>query len=179
MNGNLAAGAAVSAADSDFRRPFRDALGHFASGITVLTGEHDGKRLGMTCQSFFSVSLEPPLISVSVSQSSSTFPNIRSSGQFCVNVLTARQRWVSDRFAASAEDRWRGLEPAASPAGNPIIPGSLMWIDCTIVAEHLSGDHALVVGEVTAFDRPQEQSEGPLLYYRGAYRVLRGAEAVI
>jgi flavin reductase (DIM6/NTAB) family NADH-FMN oxidoreductase RutF len=155
---------------------FRDALGHYASGITVIAG-HDGfEPLGFTCQSFYSVSLTPPLISFSVMANSSTYPRIRKTGKFSVNVLSASQQSISDQFARKNSDRWRGVVWEMTADQNPIIEGALMWLDCRIAAEHQAGDHHIVIGEVTAMSPSPWHDGAPLLYFRGKYRHLHALD---
>ncbi|MEV5409410.1 flavin reductase family protein [Thermopolyspora sp. NPDC052614] len=150
-------------------REFRDTLGHFASGVTVVTAVLDGVPAGLTCQSFFSVSLEPPLVSFSVAVSSLTYPVIRDAGAFCVNVLAHTQRHVSDQFARSGGDKWRGIAWRPTAAGNPVIEGAHIWIDCLLEAEHRAGDHHIVIGRVRELGPASGAAGRPLLYYRGGY----------
>ena len=156
---------------------FREALGHFASGITVITSQLDGEPLGFTCQSFYSVSMSPPLVSFSVMSRSASYPKIRQTGRFAVNILSGDQVAISDQFARRGADKWHGVEWAASPLGNPLIGGSLHWLDCEIQAEHVAGDHLIVIGEVKALSRQQGPVSQPLLYFKGQYCNL-GASAV-
>lgn len=148
---------------------FRHALGGLASGITVITANCDSP-IGMTCQSFFSVSLRPPLVAFAVNSSSDTYPGIRSHGSFCVNVLSATQAPLSSQFASKGVDRWAGVTWNQSPLGNPIIDGSLAWIDCWAGREFEVGDHWLVLGHVANVDH--ETDRQPLLYFRSAYAEL-------
>jgi flavin reductase (DIM6/NTAB) family NADH-FMN oxidoreductase RutF len=154
------------------RRAFRETLGHYPSGITIIAG-HDGDRpIGFTCQSFYSVSMEPPLISFSVMKTSTSYPPIRETGQFSVNVLAGHQTAISNQFARSGTDKWSGVTWRPSRAGNPLIHGTLMWLDCAIHAEYGAGDHFIVVGQVRETSDHAAEHEVPLLYYRGRYRRL-------
>ena len=158
-------------------RDFRETLGHYPSGITVIAG-HDGNRpIGFTCQSFYSVSMEPPLISFSVMKTSTSYPPIRATGQFSVNVLAGHQTSISNQFARSGTDKWSGVTWRPSGAGNPLIQGSLMWLDCATHAEYEAGDHFIVVGQVRETSDHAAEHEVPLLYYRGRYRRLGGQVA--
>lgn len=157
---------------------FREAVGHFASGITVITSCIDGEPVGFTCQSFYSVSMSPPLVSFSVMSSSFSYPKIRRAGRFAVNILAGDQVWVSNLFARKGADKWRGVEWKQSPLGNPIINGGLHWLDCDIDAEHVAGDHLIVIGEVRALDRQKTATTQPLLYFKGQYCNLAGARPV-
>jgi 3-hydroxy-9,10-secoandrosta-1,3,5(10)-triene-9,17-dione monooxygenase reductase component len=148
---------------------FREALGHYASGITVITSLVDGEPIGFTCQSFYSVSMSPPLVSFSVMSSSASYPRIRQAGRFAVNILSDEQVDVSNQFARRGADKWNGVEWQESPLGNPVIAGSLHWFDCEIYAEHAAGDHLIVIGEVKALDLQGIVAMRPLLYFRGQY----------
>ena len=148
---------------------FREALGHYASGITVITSHIDGEPVGFTCQSFHSVSMSPPLVSFSVMSGSASYPKIRQAGRFAVNILSDEQVGISNQFARRGTDKWLGIEWQESPLGNPIIPGSLHWLDCKIVAEHAAGDHLIVIGEVKALNLQETAATQPLLYYKGQY----------
>lgn len=150
---------------------FRDALGHYASGITVVTGLHTTGLIGLTCQSFYSVSLDPPLISISVARTSRSYPLLREGGRFCVNVLAQEQTMVSDQFGRRGTDKWTDIEWTPSPAGLPTIDGSLLWLECRIEAELPAGDHLIVVGRVQAMETHDAPGD-PLLYFRGGYHCL-------
>lgn len=158
-------------------RRFRDALGHYASGVAVITGADEHGPIGFTCQSFYSVSAEPPLVSFSVMKSSTTYPRIAQTGKFSINVLAHDQQHLSGQFSRRGTDKWDGVEWDESEQGNPIIAGSLMWIDCEAWAEHDAGDHRIVVGRVVDLS-PEDWSGGdPLLFFKGAYRHLRDSRA--
>lgn len=148
---------------------FRQALGHYASGITVITSHLDGAPVGFTCQSFYSVSVNPPLVSFSVMSSSASYPAIRQAGRFAVNILSGEQVGISNQFARRGSDKWQGVEWQDSPLGNPLIAGSLHWLDCEIHAEHVAGDHLIVIGEVKALNLQEASAGAPLLYFKGQY----------
>ncbi|WP_175855591.1 flavin reductase family protein [Burkholderia anthina] len=148
---------------------FREALGHYASGITVITSRVDDEPIGFTCQSFYSVSMSPPLVSFSVMSSSVSYPKIRQAGRFAVNILSDEQVRISNQFARRGTDKWHGVEWQESPLGNPVIAGSLHWLDCEIYAEHTAGDHLIVIGEVKALNRQEAAATQPLLYFKGQY----------
>ncbi|MFJ7141133.1 MAG: flavin reductase family protein [Pseudomonas protegens] len=157
---------------------FREALGHYASGITVITSQVDGEPIGFTCQSFYSVSMSPPLVSFSVMSSSASYPKIRQAGRFVVNILSGEQVRISNQFARKGSDKWHGVQWQESPLGNPIITGSLHWLDCEIHAEHAAGDHLIVIGEVKALNLQQAAATQPLLYFKGQYCNLAAHGAV-
>jgi flavin reductase (DIM6/NTAB) family NADH-FMN oxidoreductase RutF len=154
---------------------FRETLGLYASGITVVSGMTDDGPVGFTCQSFYSVSVDPPLISFSVMRTSTSYPPIRDTGRFAVNVLSHHQHEVSNQFARSGTDKWSGIDWTPTGAGNPVIDGSLMWVDCELEREVEAGDHLIVIGHVLEMSPlpATETAQAPLLYYRGRYRHLR------
>ena len=151
-------------------RVMRDVLGHFATGVVVVTARAaGGDLLGFTCQSFASLSLEPPLVSFAPARSSTTWPRIREIGAFCVNVLAEDQRDRSVGFARSGRtvDKFAGVDRWTAPSGAPVLEGVSAWIDCTLRAEHDGGDHTIVVGHVR--DLGADPTRPPLLFYRGGY----------
>lgn len=151
----------------------RSVLGRFCTGVVIVTAEHDGEPAGFTAQSFTSLSLDPPLVSVCVAATSSTYPRLRAAGRFCVNVLGEQQEDLSGRFASRQANRFEGVDHRPAPAtGSPILEGALAWIDCELVAEHEAGDHVIVVAQVLDLGAP-ERGPRPLLFYRGAYSGLR------
>lgn len=154
-------------------RQFRDTLGHYASGITIVSGVHDGEPVGFTCQSFSSVSLDPPLVSFTVMKDSTTYPRIAADGKFAVNVLAHDQDGISSQFARRGTDKWAGISWTPAPSGNPLIADTLMWVDCQLWAEYEAGDHLIVLGRVVAMNPPEWHRHEPLLYFKGAYRHLR------
>jgi 3-hydroxy-9,10-secoandrosta-1,3,5(10)-triene-9,17-dione monooxygenase reductase component len=155
---------------------FRQVLGSFCSGVTVITAvdrsRPAGEPVGFTCQSFGSLSLDPPLVVFSVARTSTSWSRIRPSGAFCVNVLTRDQEALCRAFAVSLADKFAGVEWTPAPVtGSPRLAGSLAWIDCVIEAVHPGGDHNIVVGRVQALDTADSPA-GPLLFYRSAFRGL-------
>jgi flavin reductase (DIM6/NTAB) family NADH-FMN oxidoreductase RutF len=145
----------------------RRVLGHFCTGVAVVTG-HDGQRPhGFTCQSVTSVSLEPPYISYCPANTSSSWPLIRAAGLVCVNILAADQRAVCAQFAASEGDKFRGLRWRAAANGAPVLDGALASIEAAIEFEHSAGDHSIVVARVTALHAHDDRE--PLLFFRGGY----------
>ncbi|MEU6482228.1 flavin reductase family protein [Streptomyces sp. NPDC047017] len=143
-------------------------MGHFCTGVTVVTGMGAKMPTGFTCQAFSSLSLDPPRVVLCVSRTSASWPSISAGAFFCVNVLAQRQRAISDRFARSGGDKFRGVDWDLSPDGAPRLVGASAWIDCLVHAEHDGGDHVLVVGEVRRLVAPAEDRP-PLLYHRGRY----------
>ncbi|MDN4520786.1 MULTISPECIES: flavin reductase family protein [Mycolicibacterium] len=152
----------------------RRVLGHFCTGIAVVTA-HDGYRpVGFTCQSVTSVSLDPPYISFCPSNTSSSWPLIREIGAVCVNVLAADQRAVCARFARSGDDKFAGVDWRPGHNGAPALQGTLASIEADIEFEHAAGDHTIVVARVTGLWAHEERS--PLLFYRGGYGGFDGAD---
>ena len=146
---------------------YRHALGHFCTGVTVITGAENGRPAGFACQAFAALSLTPPLVLFCPSASSRTWPAIATSGTFCVNVLAAGQQEIARRFGVSGADKFAGLSWSPSPSGAPILAGALTWVECAVEAVHEAGDHYLVVGRVTELGPCQPGQ--PLLFYRGRY----------
>lgn len=158
-------------------RSFRDALAHYASGVTVVAGHDGAEPLGFTCQSFYSVSLEPPLVSFSVMLNSTTYPRIRDTGKFSINVLSHGQQEISNQFARKGTDKWAGIDWNPTRNQNPIIDGALMWLDCDLYAEYEAGDHYIVIGQVNETSTLASPDGGPLLYFKGQYRNLHHSPA--
>lgn len=147
----------------------REVLGHFVSGIVVVTATGPSGPVGFTCQSFASLSLDPPLISFAPSRTSSTWRQIRDAGAFCVNVLAADHQEVSAGFARSGVDKFEGVPWRPAPSGSPILEGVSAWIDCKLWNEYDGGDHTIAIGHVQDLGADPERL--PLLFYRGRYGV--------
>lgn len=145
----------------------RNVLGHFATGLTVITAATPQGPIGFTCQSFASLSLEPALVTFSPSRASSTWPLLRAAGRFTVNILPAEHQHLSVQFARSGADKFAGVGHSPSPLGNPVLDQALAWVDCELHQEYDGGDHTIVVGSVRALDARAEAE--PLLFYKGAY----------
>lgn len=150
----------------------RSVLGHFASGVVVVTATGPDGPLGFTCQSFASLSLDPPLVSFSPSRTSTTWPRIREVGRFCVNVLADDHRGHSDGFARSGTDKYDGVPWTPGPSGAPVLDGVCAWVDGELWREYDRGDHTIVGGRVT--DLGADASRPPLLFHRGRYGALEG-----
>ncbi|MGZ5398683.1 MAG: flavin reductase family protein [Nocardioides sp.] len=149
-------------------RRYREVLGHFATGVTVVTALSDGEPVGLTCQSFMAVSLDPPLVVFSPARTSRAWPLIQRSGAYCVNFLAADQVELSDQLAARGVDKFAGVTWRPSPeTGSPVLEGSLGYVDCRIHAVHEAGDHRLVVGRVV--DLATTDVTEALTFYRGGY----------
>jgi flavin reductase (DIM6/NTAB) family NADH-FMN oxidoreductase RutF/DNA-binding IclR family transcriptional regulator len=147
---------------------FRQVLGHFPTGVAVVTGKDaEGKPAGMAVGSFSSVSLDPPLVAFMPDKSSSSWPKFRDSGAFCVNILGAEQESVCRAFAMKGGDKFAelGWHPASS--GSPVLDGALAWIDCDIDVVHEAGDHYIVIGLVRELDIGTPAL--PLVFFQGGY----------
>jgi flavin reductase (DIM6/NTAB) family NADH-FMN oxidoreductase RutF len=151
-------------------RTLRDALGCFATGVTVVTCLHDGEPTGLTVNSFTSVSLEPPLLLVCIRKDASSAGALVTAAHFAINVLQTGQQPASIRFATRDEDRFGATAWACGEAGAPILHESLGVFECERFAVYDGGDHHILVGKVekASFDAGLD----PLLYFRGRYRRL-------
>jgi flavin reductase (DIM6/NTAB) family NADH-FMN oxidoreductase RutF len=149
---------------------FRQLLGRFATGVTVLTVTGPGGQpVGMTANSLASVSLEPPLLSVCVDRTTEMHDLILAAPRFVVNVLESRQEALSRRFADKHEDRFDGVGYRLTPEGLVLLEGALAYIECERVAQYPGGDHSIVIGRVIGGSTGEGR---PLLYYRGGYAAL-------
>jgi flavin reductase (DIM6/NTAB) family NADH-FMN oxidoreductase RutF len=146
---------------------FRNVLGHFGSGVAIITSIDGGEPVGMAVQSFSSLSLDPPYVFFAPATTSTSWPRIRTTGRFCANVLSEDQEELSRGFAVSGGDKFAGVSWHESANGSPILDGCLAWIDCVIETEHEGGDHSIVVGRVLELD--VERDGRPLLFFRGGY----------
>ena len=146
---------------------FRAVLGHFGSGITVITAVDQGEPVGLTCQSFSSVSLEPPLVLFVAARASNSWPRIRHAGHFCANVLGEDQEELGRRFAIRGADKFAGIGWRPGLTGAPLLDGCLAFVECELAAVHDGGDHDIVVGRV--LDLGVADEGNPLLFYRGGY----------
>ncbi|WP_406141645.1 flavin reductase family protein [Streptomyces sp. NBC_01089] len=149
-------------------RKFRHVLGHYPTGVTVVTAlDAERQPVGMTIGSFTSVSLQPALVAFFPARTSSTFPAIRAHGSFCVNVIGAHQEEICGAFSRPGPDRFRGLRWRPAPSGAPILDGAVAWIDCEVDRVDDAGDHHLVMGRVNGLE--VEAPGRPLLFLRGGY----------
>ena len=148
---------------------FRSVLGHFCTGVTVVTGRDGDVLAGFACQSFAALSLDPPLVLFCPSRTSRTWPVLAAAGRFAVNVLAEHQEDVSAVFGARGEDKFASVDWQPGPSGAPLIEGALTWIDCELEAVHEAGDHYVVIGRVTALGAASDVR--PLLFHRGRYAV--------
>lgn len=146
---------------------FRRVLGHFPTGVTVVAAAPDGQAHGMTVGSFFSISLDPPLVGLCVGKGSSSWPDIEPAGRFAVSVLGADQSDLSNRFARSGEDRFDGVAWHAGTTGSPVLDDALAHIDCVTEQVVEAGDHWIVIGRVVELAVHRDGT--PLLFFQGRY----------
>lgn len=148
---------------------YRRVMGHYPTGVTVVAGVEDGRPLGLAIGSFFSVSLDPPLVGFCVARSSSSWPRIEATGSFGVTVLAEDQHETSGRFASKVEDKFADETWVPAPVtGSPLIQGGIEHIDCTLHDVLDGGDHVIVLGRVQYLDVHRDDV-GPLLFFRGGY----------
>lgn len=161
---------------SDNRNAFRSALGRFVTGVTIVTThDADGKAVGLTANSFNSVSLDPPLVLWSLALGNPNLTAFRASKSWAVHVLSVDQEDLSNRFAKRGIDKFEGLDIADGPEGAPLIPGCAARFGCRSTFEYEGGDHAIFVGEVVDFSNCDIL---PLVFHDGRYGgVFSGAKA--
>jgi flavin reductase (DIM6/NTAB) family NADH-FMN oxidoreductase RutF len=152
---------------------FRRACGRFTTGVTIASVvDREGTPHGLTVNSFTSVSLDPPLVLVALAHSASVMEAFRDARFFAVNVLSAAQRALSERFARKGHDRFDGLDWHAGETGAPLLADTLAEIECAVRYRFTAGDHDLIVGEMV---RTEVREGDPLLYFAGRYRKLSGS----
>lgn len=152
-------------------RLFRDVLGRFCSGITVVTSVSAGEPVGMTCQSFSSVSLNPPLVMFIPARTSRAWPLMQRAGSFCVNFLAADQTDLSNKMASRGVDKFEGVSwTHSSHTGSPLLDGVIGYVDCAVQSVYEAGDHYVVIGRVKDLAIVESESVDPLLFFQGAYR---------
>jgi len=153
---------------------FRRVLGHFATGVTIVTTcDSDGRPTGLTASAFTSVSLDPPLVLVCIDHKSQSHGPLVDGGRFAVNILSVDQEALSRKFATTRLDKFDGVAYRLSPLGLPILAEALAHLECVTVSTHVEGDHTILVGRV---EDVSAGSGHPLLYYCGQYERLRGEE---
>ena len=148
---------------------FRQVLGHFCTGVTIITTADEAGPAGFACQAFAALSLEPPLVLFCPSKASATWPRIAATGTFCANVLEVSQLEVARVFGTPGADKFGGVPWSACTSGAPVLDGVLTWAGCDVVDAREVGDHYVVIGQVTELG--ETRSGEPLLFYRGRYGV--------
>lgn len=146
---------------------FKAVLGRFCSGVTVITALDGDEPVGFACQSFASLSMDPPLVSFFPARTSTTWPRIRQARRFCVNILADHQGDLCRQLGRPGADKFSGVEWSPSGNGSPLLAGALATIDCELHDEVDGGDHTIVVARVTGVNEHSEAT--PLLFYRAAF----------
>jgi flavin reductase (DIM6/NTAB) family NADH-FMN oxidoreductase RutF len=151
----------------------REVMRGYPHGVAVLTVDDDGQRMGVTIGSLVSLSLDPPLVGVSIGKQASSYELLRGAGEFALSLLREEQDALARRFASGLPPlvHWQGVDTSpASHVGAPLIAGALGWLECRTWATYDVGDHTLFVGEVLAAER--DPAARPLVYIHGEYRSL-------
>ncbi len=145
----------------------RTVLGHFATGVAIITALDGDEPVGMACNSFTSVSLEPQLVLFCAAKSSTTWPHIQAAQKWAANILSEESEEVCRLFAQKGADRFAHIAYSTGRTGAPVLDAAIAFVDCETVAEHDAGDHLIVVGRVLELGYAPEGK--PLLFYRGGY----------
>jgi flavin reductase (DIM6/NTAB) family NADH-FMN oxidoreductase RutF len=164
----------ITEAGADDHGALRAALGHYATGVAVVTAVGpDGRPAGMTINSFGSLSLDPPLILWCLHRQSASLTAFTSTDHFAVNVLAAHQEQVARRFSARVQDRFCGLRWHRGPNGLPVLADGLGVFICRRLRHIHGGDHVIIIGHLEEYQVNQGQS--PLVFYTGRYLNVRAA----
>ena len=153
---------------------FRDAIGRFLTGVTVVTSRHDGVPQGITASAVCSVSLEPPMLLVCLNKQSLTRQAVAASGRFAVNVLAEGQRELAMRFATKSADKFAGLAVEVGASELPLLPDALATLECRVTEEADGGTHSIFIGTV---ERAAVRDGSPLAYVRGQFVQVQPAPA--
>jgi 3-hydroxy-9,10-secoandrosta-1,3,5(10)-triene-9,17-dione monooxygenase reductase component len=145
----------------------RTVLGHFATGVAIITALDGDEPVGMACNSFTSVSLEPQLVLFCAAKSSTTWPRIQAARKWAANILSEESEEVCRLFAQKGADRFAHIAYSTGRTGAPVLEAAIAFVDCETVAEHDAGDHVIVVGRVLELGYAPEGK--PLVFYRGGY----------
>jgi 3-hydroxy-9,10-secoandrosta-1,3,5(10)-triene-9,17-dione monooxygenase reductase component len=146
---------------------YRTVLGHFATGVVIITAIDGNEPVGMAANSFTSVSLDPPLVLFCAAKASSTWPRIETSGKWAANILDEDGEEVCRLFAQKGADRFARIAYTPGRTGSPILEDALAFVDCETIEKYDAGDHLIVVGRVIELGYQHEGK--PLLFYRGGY----------
>ena len=149
-------------------KDFRTTMSQFCTGVVVATAWHEERPVGLTLQSFVSISLEPLLIAISPGKSSVSWPRIREAGKFCINILSKDQQSICDAMSKSGHDKFESIDWKLNAMRFPYFSESIASINCEIDVEHDAGDHTIVIGRVLDFDLKNADKE-PLVFFRGQY----------
>lgn len=169
MDAKVVAGAGLAGRGKVTSGTFREVLGHFPTGIVVVTALRAGRPSGMSVNSFTSVSLEPPLVSFCPARDSATWSDIEAAGRFCVNLLRHDQARLARQFAERGDGRFADVAWQLSPGGAPRLADTVGWLDCRIERAVEAGDHLIVLGLVEALD--VSAGAPPLVFFRGGHEL--------
>jgi flavin reductase (DIM6/NTAB) family NADH-FMN oxidoreductase RutF len=159
-------------------RRFRDALGQFPTGVTIVTTvTAAGERLGMTISSFNSLSLDPPLVLFSIVKQAHSFAAWQQAERYAVNVLSENQEELSNRFARTKGEKWVGQTVLDGKTGVPLLPNAVIAFECEAYARHDGGDHEIFIGRVVEMHENRAKRGQPLVFCGGQYRRLGAVEA--
>lgn len=159
----------LSQIDVDNPREIRNLLGQFATGVTVITTRgQDGRKVGMTANSFSSLSLDPPLILWSLAKTAPSLPDFCAAEYFAIHMLAQEHHQLSGHFARGAEDKFAGIAHQLCPAGVPLLDDALATLLCRNVQQYEGGDHLIFIGQIEHY---QQRGGEPLLFHAGQYRV--------
>jgi 3-hydroxy-9,10-secoandrosta-1,3,5(10)-triene-9,17-dione monooxygenase reductase component len=150
----------------------RSVLGHFPTGVVIITATHDYEPVGMTVQSFLSLSIDPPLVLLSVAKTSVSWPRIAAGGRFLVNVLAEHQSGLARQFAQSGADKFAGIGYTSDATeGGPRLDGATAWIDCRTEMDYDGGDHTIVVAKVLGarVSPNEDHALAPLVFHRSGF----------
>lgn len=164
------------------QRMFRDVLGHFPTGVTVVTAMTPTGPVGMTLQSFMSLSLDPPLVLLAADRNSTTWPKVSDERKLVINILAEHQGEIARQFSRSGTDKFAGVELQTSVAvQHPVLVGALAWFDCEIIDIHEGGDHVIAICQVTDFAVADSQaiSVNPLIFHRSRFPTLTPSPTVL
>ncbi|WP_085991182.1 flavin reductase family protein [Oceanobacillus senegalensis] len=149
-------------------RDFRDIVGNFSTGVTVITTKNgEQKSIGFTANSFTSLSLNPKLVLFSIDKKSSTYNEFMETKHFAINILASDQVDVSKQFSKRGVDRFEGVAFYEDASGSPILPDTLAYLDCKVTDHCAGGDHTIVIGEVLSGKADPEKE--PLIFFKGKY----------
>jgi flavin reductase (DIM6/NTAB) family NADH-FMN oxidoreductase RutF len=159
-------------------RRFRDALGQFPTGVTIITTvTAGGDRLGMTISSFNSLSLDPPLVLFSIWHKANSFAAWQQAERYAINVLNENQEELSNKFAYPKGEKWTGQTVLTGKTGVPLLPNAVIAFECEAYGRHEGGDHEIFVGRVVELHENQAKRGHPLVFFGGQYRRLGSVEA--
>jgi flavin reductase (DIM6/NTAB) family NADH-FMN oxidoreductase RutF len=150
-------------------RAFRNALGNFPTGVTIMTAAAGVRKVGVTANSFSSVSLSPALILWSIDKSSASYEVFNEASHFAVNILAADQIDLSNRFAKRTEDKFASIDYIRGVGGAPLFPGCTAHLQCELFSQIDGGDHFIILGKVVAFT---DYGLAPLVFHKGGYSSL-------